>query len=179
MAGTSPAITSSLSLRPLPFTLPLHARSGGCHRGLSVLGTASGFRHRARRRLRKLLRRVLDLLSEHLGLVGDRLRLPGHELALALRHLLRFLRAGELLPEIHGIREQLFRQRGVVRAEGAQLLLKILRQLPAYTHETVERLFSLGEIFLGELTSPCEAECGRLHRAFPALLSKFCRISCH
>src|SRR5262249_3937045 len=41
------------------------------------------------------------------------------------------------------------------------------------------RLFSLVEIFFGELPRPREAEGGRLHRAFAALLSKFCRISCH
>src|SRR4029078_536452 len=127
----------------------------------------------------KLLRRLLDLLPEHLGLVRERLRLLGHELALALRNLLRLLRAGELLPELHGVREHLFRQRGVVRAHGAQLVLEFLRQLPAHAQEAVERVSSLVAIFLGELPRPCEAERGRLHRAFAALLGELCRISCH
>ena len=42
---------------------------------------------------------VLHLLAERLGLVRQHLRLPGEELALALRDLLRFLRARELLPD--------------------------------------------------------------------------------
>src|SRR5262249_10636554 len=111
--------------------------------------------------------------------VGDRLRLLGHELALALSKFLRLLRTRELLTELHGVREHLFRQRGVVRAHGAQLILNILCHLPTHAQETLERLFSLSEIFLGELPRPGDAERGRLHRALTALLNKFCRISCH
>jgi hypothetical protein len=62
----------------------------------------------------------------------------------------------------------------VLCAHGAQLVLEFFRQLPAHAQEAVERLFSLVEIFLGELPRPCEAERGRLHRAFATLLGELC-----
>src|SRR5262245_59280376 len=76
-------------------SLVRRARGNGRDR---VLGPAAGFSHGVRRIAGEGLRRPLHAQAELLGLVRQGLRLPGEELALALRELLRFLHACEFLP---------------------------------------------------------------------------------
>src|SRR5262245_28695307 len=78
----------ALNLSPLPFRGLVGPRGDGRYR---VLASARRFSDRARRIAGENLRRLLHLLAELFRLVRNHLRLPRHELALALREFLRFL----------------------------------------------------------------------------------------
>src|SRR5262249_54486319 len=167
---------AALNLRPLPFRSLVRPRGDGRHR---FLAPAARFSHRARRTAGERLRRLLHLVAELFRLVGDHLRLPRHELALALREFLRFLGLRQFLAELHRVRQSLVRQRCHLLAGGVSLGLEISGHLARYAQKAVNGLSALIETLLRELAAPSHSEICRLHRAFAALLREICCVSCH
>src|SRR5262245_55730989 len=176
LASLPNARACALNLSPLPFRGLVGPRGDGRYR---VLASARRFSDRARRIAGENLRRLLHLLAELFRLVRNHLRLPRHELALALREFLRFLGARHFLAELHRVRQSLVRQRCHLLAGGDGLGLEIFGHLARHAQEAVNGLSALIETLLRELPAPDHSEICRLHRAFAALLREICRISCH
>src|SRR5262245_59479628 len=143
-----------------------------------VLGSAARFGHRLRGTASKGLRGLLHAQTEFLGLVGQRLRLPGQELALALRELLGFLHPRKLLSVLHRVGQRLLGHLGGLLADCGTLTLEIVRHLAGDPHQRVECSLALIETLLSELPAPGKSERGSLHCALAGLLGKF-RISSH
>src|SRR5262245_2012824 len=156
---------AALKLRPLPFR--------------SLVRPRGDFSYRARRIAGERLRRPLHLLAELLRLVRNHLRLPRHELALALREFLRFLGLRQFLAELHRVRQSLVRQRCHLLAGGVSLGLEISSHPARHAQKAVNGLSALIETLLRELAAPSHSEICRLHRAFAALLREICCVSCH
>src|SRR5215470_12839344 len=167
---------AALNLRPLPFRSLIRPRGDGRHR---FLAPAARFSHRARRIDGERLRRLLHLLPELLRLVGDHLRLPRHELTLALREFLRFLGVRQFLSKLHRVRQSLVRQRCHLLAGGDSLGLEIFGHLARHAQKAVNGLSALIETLLRELSAPSHCEICRLPRAFAALLPEIWCVSCH